>query len=138
MQDISEYAELVLVRKQSAFITDALRKQYKDWHLSKTRFMDKKQYACHHIIGLSLGGSNNWDNLVVMTRKDHERLHRCYLDPMVQHLKEGQECLLLLPKDYNLKSQSFKMYDMLYKEMMAKHFVEAWKKARLWEKEIDR
>lgn len=134
MLEITKYARLVQVQKRPPEMTKILRQQFKDWKLSKALPFDTNLYSYHHIIGLSVGGSNNCSNLIVMEKTNHELLHRRYLDPQTRNLKEGGEALLLLPVSYDLQSEEFKMYDKLYKEMMSREFYQSWKEARLWEK----
>ncbi len=69
-----------------------------------------KNCNVHHIIPLSMGGTNESSNLCLMDETLHMYLHQKLLDKVRSALQEGETALLILPKfkrvytnkDYNL------------------------------------
>lgn len=132
MKNISRIA---YVTKQPPETVKALREQYKAEGLSLTTGLDKKKFATHHIFGLSLGGTNAPENLVLMKRDEHAILHKYFIDPQVEDLKVGESRLIFLPVSYNLRSKSF----LKYAEFMASYFgAPEPVKAKIIEKERER
>lgn len=42
--------------------------------------------TCHHVLPRSLGGKNNLDNMCWVSKNDHIRLHRAYIDPLIEYI----------------------------------------------------
>ncbi len=42
--------------------------------------------TCHHILPRSLGGINSLENICWLGKNDHIRLHRTYIDPLIEYL----------------------------------------------------
>ena len=123
MKDISKYAELVVVKRRPIFETKLIRSQHKAMHILKKLHINPKKYGCHHIIPVSVGGTNDPDNIVIMERDQHQILHDNYIDPQLQGLEEGQTRVILLPKNYDLHSVDFQLYDKLLADRVTKYFM---------------
>jgi hypothetical protein len=53
-------------------------------------------FQIHHILPLSLGGSNDWNNLSLVDPTLHILIHD-FIDAQTEHLKVGEETKIKLP-----------------------------------------
>lgn len=128
-------SRIAYVTRQPPEIVKVLREEYKQEGLSLTKGLDKKLFDTHHILGLSLGGQNIPENLVLMRREEHEILHKYFIDPQVADMKIGEGRLIFLPVSYDLRSRSF----LQYAEFMASYYgVDELIKAKMLEKVKER
>lgn len=111
-------SRIAYVTRQPPEIVKVLREEYKQKGLSLTKGLDKKLFDTHHILGLSLGGQNIPENLVLMRRDEHAILHKYFIDPQVADMKVGESRLIFLPVSYDLRSRSF----LQYAEFMASYY----------------
>lgn len=51
----------------------------------------------HHKHPLGGGGSNEFTNLVIMTRRDHEKMNKEVFDPQLKGIVEGETREILVP-----------------------------------------
>lgn len=53
-------------------------------------------YQIHHVLPLSLGGTNSWENLVMVHPKKHRKIHEA-IDSQIEGMLYGESRLILLP-----------------------------------------
>ena len=126
--DLPRYARLVLVTRRKPKETHILRKKFKALHILQKLHLDTEKYACHHIIGLSLGGDSRQSNIMIMDRRQHELLHYRYLDPQTKYLRARQSQFILIPTVYDMNSKEFKMYDAIFREKVLPVINGNWRK----------
>ncbi len=81
-------------------------------------FSDKKHYGLlynyHHIIPLSIGGTNRKENIILMLRTEHELLHKFIIDPQIKSMIPGKKKRIMLPvmngEFFSLLSDEFKCF----------------------------
>lgn len=79
--------------------TDFVENKYKKWYFSiiensKNRCYDRYLHERHHIIPVSLGGSNNPDNLACLTYREHFICH-WLLTKFTESMAKGKMCSAL-------------------------------------------
>lgn len=56
-----------------------------------------KGYSIHHLVPLSLGGSNTLDNLALMLDEEHQALHARVIAPQTDGMRPGESRNVSLP-----------------------------------------
>ena len=81
-------------------------------HIIRTEHMpESADLTCHHILPRSLGGTNSLDNMCWLSKNDHLRLHRHYIDPFIEYLDgcfdEERNIFIEIPVPINTKIPLF-------------------------------
>ena len=72
---------------------------------------DSADLTCHHVLPRALGGENGLDNICWLSKNDHMRLHRGYIDPLIEYLDglfdEKRSIFIEIPVPVNTKMPLF-------------------------------
>lgn len=117
-----ECGVFVEVKRHCGRYVQDMRKDYRANRSSLT--WGDLENVTHHIVPLSMGGDNSYDNLVRMDKKQHSELHKEFIDVQIEMFDIGDRGYIYIPCQYDLSLPKFRAYEVSFDKLMKMGIIE--------------
>ena len=104
-------------KEERAFFKNRVKKAFLHWLYYKGLIPWKELPSfldIHHKHPLGGGGSNEFTNLVIMVRRDHEKMNREIIEPQLRGIREGETREITVPW-WNSEKEEFIDWEGIYR-----------------------